>query len=97
MLDDELAALWRKERQRERNPAFELTVMRRMEHAIFRRTLALTLAVIAAVTVLFAFCAPALAVLWQQTFGHFVSAPVLACLLMIFSYGLSKLYPKMGG
>jgi predicted ABC-type exoprotein transport system permease subunit len=96
MLDDELAALWRKDVQRERDPVFELTIMRRMEQVIFRRTLALTLVAITVVTVLFAFCAPLLAVMWQQTFGHFINAPMTACFLMVLSYALSKLYLKRG-
>lgn len=97
MLEDELTALWSKEVQRERDPAFELAVMRRMEQLVFRRTLALNVALIAAATVLLAFSAPALTAIWQETFGRFINAPGLACLFMIVSYALSRPRPKMGG
>lgn len=91
MLDDELAALWLKDVQHERNPVFELVVMRRMEQVLFRRAIALTVAVIAAVTLLLAFYAPVLTAIWGQTFGHFVSAPMVALFLMAFSFVLSKM------
>lgn len=96
MLDDELAALWLKDVQNERNPAFELVVMRRLEQALFRRAIALTVAVIAAVTLFLAFCAPILTAIWGQTFGHFVSAPVVALFLMAISFVLSKMSANPG-
>lgn len=91
MLDDELTALWHKDVQRERNPAFELAVMRRMERVFFWRAAGLNLANVAALTLLLVFCAPILTATWLQTFAPFVSAPVMALLLMVFSYALSKL------
>lgn len=91
MLDNELAILWQQDVQRERNPAFALVLIRRMEQSIFRRAVALNLAAVAAATLLLFFCVPALTAAWRQTFAHFVSAPVVAFLFMVLSYALSKL------
>jgi hypothetical protein len=91
MLDDELTALWRKEIERERNPAFEIAMMRRIERALYRRAIVLTFAVVVAATLLLGFFVPLMTAVWRQTFAHFVSAPVLALLLMALSILLSKI------
>ena len=96
MLDDELVVLWLKDVQKERNQAFELIVMRRMEQVLFRRAIALTVAAIAAVTLFLAFYAPVLTAIWARTFGHFVSAPMVALFLMAFSFVLSKMSANPG-
>jgi hypothetical protein len=90
MLDDELAALWRKEIERERNPAFEIAVMRCVERTIYRRAIVLTIVLVAASTLLLAFFAPPLTAVWRQTFAHFISAPVVALFLWALSLLLSK-------
>ena len=92
MLDDELGALWRKDVERERNPAFELVLMRRMEHALLRRAIVLNFVGVAVASLLLAYCAPPFTVLWQQTVAHFVSAPLMAFLLMALSILLSKMF-----
>ena len=97
MLDENLAALWLRDVQRERNPAFGLIVMRRMEQVQFRRAVALTVAAIATGTLLLAFCAPVLIPICEQTFGHFISAPVMALSLMAFSFVLSGMAGKHNG
>jgi hypothetical protein len=93
MLEDELAALWRKEIAHQRNPVFELEVMRRVERALYRQAIALNLALVAAATLFLAFLTPVLTAVWQQTFAHFVSAPVAALLLT----ALSILFSMMSG
>ena len=97
MLDKSLAALWLRDVQRERNPAFALIVMRRLEQAQFRRAIALTVAAIATGTLLLAFCAPVLIPICEQTFGRFISAPVMALFLMAFSFVLSGVAGKPNG
>jgi hypothetical protein len=92
MLEDELAALWRKEVTRERNPVFELEVMRRVERTLYWQAIALNLALVVAATLFLAFLTPVLTAVWRQTFAHFVSAPVAALLLT----ALSILFSKMG-
>jgi len=91
MLEDELTALWRKEVTCERNPVFELEVMRRIERTLYRQAIALNLAVVAAATLFLAFFTPVLTAVWRQTFAHFVSAPVAALLLMALSILFSKM------
>lgn len=91
MLDKNLAALWLRDVQRERNPAFALIVMRRMEQAQFRRSIARTVAGIATGALLLAICAPVLIPICEQTFGHSISAPVMALFLMALSFVLSRI------
>jgi len=91
MLDDELAALWRKEIERERSPGIEIAVMQRIERDLYRRAIVFNLTAVAAATLLLAFFVPMLTAVWQQTFAHFVSAPAAALVLSALSFFLSKM------
>lgn len=84
-LDAELAAVWNEETAREHNPAFSIAVMRRIESTRYRRALVMNIAAVSTATLFFIIFAPMLTTLWQRSFAHFLSTPILAFLLSALS------------
>ncbi|HEY4054049.1 MAG TPA: hypothetical protein VGL74_09910 [Terriglobales bacterium] len=84
-LDAELAAVWSEEIARENNPAFSIAVMRRIERTHYRRALVMNIAAVSAATLFLIVFAPMLTTLWQRSFAHFLSTPMLAFLLSALS------------
>lgn len=84
-LNTELEAVWNEEIAREHNPAFSITVMRRIESSHYRRALVMNIAAVFLATLFLIIFAPMLTTLWQRSFAHFLSTPLLAFLLSALS------------